>query len=773
MKRTVLASSVLLVVVLALAAGGVYDSRVSARQTSQLPVIALVAPVTGLSLPIGITHAGDGTGRLFIVEQAGRIRVFKNGALLTTPFLDISSRVVCCGERGLLGLAFPQDYATKNYFYVYYINAAGDSVVARYRRSAADPDTADPSSEQVVITVEQPAFTNHKGGHLAFGPRDRQLYVGLGDGGSGGDPDNRAQNPLQLLGKLLRLDVETGRPYRYTVPPDNPFVGRADSRPEIWALGLRNPWRYSLDRATGDLYTADVGQGLWEEVNFQPAASAGGENYGWRLMEGLHCFNPSSGCNMTGLTLPVHEYSHAGGNCSVTGGYVYRGATFARMQGLYIYGDYCTGIIWGLRRDGTGAWENAQLLDTSINISTFGEDEAGNLYVASHNTGTVFRIDDTGTLPPPPPTPEPARVQFVSASQTVAEQGASAAFTVSRSGDPSVALTVDYATSDATASERGDYTTARGTLAFAPGEVTKTVGVLVTDDARDEADETLNLTLHNVTGQASLGTPSAATLTITDNDPPTAGANPIDDSTFFVRQHYLDFLNREPDAGGLQFWTNNIESCGANQQCREVRRIDTSAAFFLSIEFQETGVLVYLLHKAATGNMPRFHDFMEDTQQAGRDVVVGVGAWQAQLEANKRALVNDFVTRPSFFAQYPTGQTPAQYVDALNANTGGVLTAAERDALVGGLTAGTETRATALRKIAENAEFRRVEFNNAFVLMQYFGYLRRNANDPPDTNFDGFNFWLAKLNQFNGNYVDAEMVKAFIASIEYRQRFGQ
>ena len=243
----------------------------------------------------------------------------------------------------------------------------------------------------------------------------------------------------------------------------------------------------------------------------------------------------------------------------------------------------------------------------------------------------------------------------------------------------------------------------------------------------------------------------------------------------FVTQHYRDFLNRDPDAAGLAFWVGGIEACGADQQCREVKRVDTSAAFFLSIEFQETGYLVYRAHQAAfnTGERLRFNAFLRDTQQIGRGVVVGVGDWQAQLEARKNAYLAEFVVRPEFVARYPQALPPAQLVDALNANAGGALSQAERDQLVNSLASGALTRAQVLRRVAEDADLVRNEFNPAFVLMQYFGYLRRNPDDPPDASFEGFNFWLQKLNQFNGNYVQAELVRAFIESIEYRRRFGQ
>jgi glucose/arabinose dehydrogenase len=347
--------------------------------------------VTGLNAPVHVTHAGDGSGRLFVVEQAGRIRLVRSGALQPTPFLDITSRVGCCGERGLLSVAFPPGYAAKRHFYVNYTNLAGNTVVARYRLSA-DPDLADPGSEQIVLSVTQP-FSNHNGGQLAFGP-DGYLYVGMGDGGSGGDPQDNGQRANTLLGKLLRLDVEAGT-QPYAIPPDNPFRTAAGWRGEIWAYGLRNPWRFSFDRSTGDLWIADVGQNRYEEVDFQPTGSAGGQNYGWRLMEGAHCYNPDP-CTTTGLTLPVVEYGRSDG-CSVTGGHVYRGSRYPRMQGVYLYGDYCSGRIWGVRRAGQ-SFSSVLLLDTAFAISTFGEGEDGAVYVADHARGEVHALTDPSAV---------------------------------------------------------------------------------------------------------------------------------------------------------------------------------------------------------------------------------------------------------------------------------------------------------------------------------------------------------------------------------------
>jgi hypothetical protein len=355
-------------------------------QAQGWPALTPTRVAGGFNLPLHVTHAGDGSGRLFVVEQGGRIRILNQGVLLSTPFLDISGRVSCCGERGLLSVAFPPGYATKGYFYVDYTDLVGNTVVSRFF-VMGEPNLANPTSEQIVLQVTQP-YANHNGGQLAFGS-DGFLYVSVGDGGSGGDPENRAQNPLELLGKILRIDVESGVA-PYGVPPSNPFVGNSAYRPEIWALGLRNPWRLSFDRLTGDLWIGDVGQGEWEEVDFQPVTSGGGENYGWRIMEGKHCYNAPT-CNQTGLVLPVVEYHHTVGGCSVTGGMVHRNPAQGSLDGIYFFGDYCTGRVWGLRPSGAG-WEMRLLLDSPFFISSFGEDESGRLYLADHSGGTVYGL---------------------------------------------------------------------------------------------------------------------------------------------------------------------------------------------------------------------------------------------------------------------------------------------------------------------------------------------------------------------------------------------
>lgn len=352
------------------------------------PTLTLTTYIMGFTDPVEITSARDGSNRLFIVEQGGKIFIVKNAASLPTPFLDVSAKVSCCGERGLLGLAFPPNYAVRKRFYVYYTDINGNTVVSRYW-VGDNPDVADPTREDIIFQTNQP-FANHNGGHIAFGP-DGYLYIGLGDGGSGGDPGNRAQNKLQHLGKMLRIDPESVVS-GYAVPATNPFISDASYKPEIWALGLRNPWKFSFDRFTGDLWIGDVGQDVNEEVNFEPAG-IGGRNYGWRIMEGLSCYNPATGCNQTGLTLPVAQHTHAEG-CSVTGGYVYRGETYQSMKGIYFFGDYCGGRIWGLKKNGT-EWEKRELYFNNQSLTAFGEDEAGELYVNGYGSGRIYKITAT------------------------------------------------------------------------------------------------------------------------------------------------------------------------------------------------------------------------------------------------------------------------------------------------------------------------------------------------------------------------------------------
>jgi glucose/arabinose dehydrogenase len=340
----------------------------------------------GLTRPLYLTHAFD--ERLFVVEQDGTIQIVENGRVLSQPFLDIGDRVGAQGnEQGLLSVAFHPDYQNNGRFFVNYTNTGGDTIIAQYQVEAGNPNQAEAAGEVVLLTVEQP-FGNHNGGLLKFGP-DGYLYAGLGDGGSAGDPENNGQNPATLLGTILRLDVDNGSEDGYTSPPDNPFVNSSEGgRDEVWAYGLRNPWRFSFDRLTGDLYIADVGQTTWEEVNFQPAGSSG-ENYGWNVMEGNHCYRAES-CETDGFVLPIFEYDHSQG-CSITGGYVYRGRQFPSLNGNYFVGDFCSGILWSLFPQAGGAWLATEVNDSDLLVTSFGEDVAGELYVVDRN-GRIFQI---------------------------------------------------------------------------------------------------------------------------------------------------------------------------------------------------------------------------------------------------------------------------------------------------------------------------------------------------------------------------------------------
>jgi len=359
--------------------------------------LAVELVADGFKQPVHLAAPPGASDRLFIVEQAGTIRIIKAGKTVPTPFLDIRDRVRSGGERGLLSIAFHPAYAANRRFFVYYTDRQGDLVISEFLTTPNDPDQADAFTERRFLAIEHRKYGNHNGGQLAFGP-DRFLYIGTGDGGSGGDPDNNAQNLGVLLGKLLRIDVDKpGGGKLYGIPPSNPFL-KKKAAPEIWAYGLRNPWRFSFDRGTGDLYVGDVGQNEWEEVNVQPASSPGGENYGWRYMEGSHCYDPPTGCPSRGLTLPVFEYPtprHA----AITGGYVYRGCRMPDLRGTYFYSDYLKGFIGTFVMDKGRATQprdvTPELTPRSFGskhqVSSFGEDNQGELYLVEHG-GQIYRL---------------------------------------------------------------------------------------------------------------------------------------------------------------------------------------------------------------------------------------------------------------------------------------------------------------------------------------------------------------------------------------------
>lgn len=352
---------------------------------------------SGLNRPVFVTAAPGDNERLYVVDQLGQIQIIKNGTVQTTPFLDLSDRVKALGnEQGLLGLAFHPEYPDSAYIFVNYTMAFDSTFVSRFNVTSAD--TADAFSEQVVLRQFQP-YSNHNAGMLAFSPLDGYLYIGFGDGGAAGDPQNRAQNPTTFLGKMLRIDVADGLPY--LIPPDNPFVGTVDTLPEIWAFGLRNPWRYSFDQANGDFYIGDVGQGAREEIDYQPYLSFGGENYGWRLKEGTLCYDPPGNCDtLVGLTDPIYEYDHAGAFCnSITGGYLYRGCAIPDLHGTYFFGGYCRQKIWSFRYDGVNLTEftdrTAELGLSNPDVSSFGTDNQGEIYIVVLS-GSIYKIVPDG-----------------------------------------------------------------------------------------------------------------------------------------------------------------------------------------------------------------------------------------------------------------------------------------------------------------------------------------------------------------------------------------
>jgi glucose/arabinose dehydrogenase len=364
------------------------------------PVIGFTNFITsGLSSPVDITNAGDGTNRLFIAEQGGTIKIYNGNGLLATPFLNISAIISSGGERGLLSVAFHPDYENNRYFFIYYTNLSGDITVARYQTQAGNPNEANAGSGVVLLTIPKP-FANHNGGDLNFGP-DGYLYFGTGDGGSGGDPNNFAQTGSSLLGKMIRIDINNfSTPPFYSIPPDNPYVADPNVDDRIWAVGLRNPWRWSFDRNTNDMWIADVGQGNWEEVNFRSAGNTGGINYGWRCYEATPTFNTANCLPQNNYTFPIFEYSHdfTTGGFSITGGFVYRGAEYPALQGYYICADYVSGNVWLIVSNGAGGWITRRQAGLPANISSFGEAENGTLYAVSLG-GSVFKVDVTAILP--------------------------------------------------------------------------------------------------------------------------------------------------------------------------------------------------------------------------------------------------------------------------------------------------------------------------------------------------------------------------------------
>ncbi|HLL72495.1 MAG TPA: PQQ-dependent sugar dehydrogenase [Pyrinomonadaceae bacterium] len=815
-----------------------------------VPPVTLEPVLSNLSSPILVTNARDGSNRLFVVEQPGRIRVLQPNASTPSVFLDITARVLAGGERGLLGLAFhPQFKANRRLFVNYTRRPDGATVIAEYRVSATNPNVVE-TNETVLLVIPQP-FENHNGGHVAFGA-DGYLYIGMGDGGSGNDPQNRAQNVDDLLGKMLRINVDQANGSTpYSSPSDNPYFGATAGRDEIYAVGLRNPFRFSFDRATGQLYAGDVGQGVREEIDI---ITRGG-NYGWRVFEGTRCtgLGPAQ-CIAANYQAPVAEYDHTGGRCSVTGGYVYRGTRGVLPAGAYIYADFCTGEMFLLQ--GTA---QSLLQDTNLNISSFGEDERGELYVvglggtvhrlnnscsfslrpesgfarASGETittiviggssecpwsavsnsdfitviggangspsgtvtlsvapngsgvprvGTVFIAGIIFTVTQPEITPDVPRIQFSQAAYEASEGAGHVNAVITRTGDNSLNASVKFetiddpaavpcATANGTAYARCDYSTTVDTIMFAQGESSKEIRIPLVDDAHVEGNETVRLRLSNVTNVAVLGEPTTATLTITDNDT-TAGANPIFTTPLFVRIHYLDFLSREPEAN--EPWSAILNNCPNGNNNPLCDRITVSAAFFGAPEFRLKGLFVYNFYRVAFNRRPEYSEIIPDMRSV-------TGEIPADTFSRRASFPVFFMQRPEFKAMYDSLSNEA-YVNALldryglqqitapdPQNPEGAarvkLTRAELTSRLGASGQQALTRAQVLRAIVESDEIVAVEYNGAFVAMQYYGYLRRT---PEET---GYQDWLRVINQDPQNV--RIMVNGFMNSREYYLRFGQ
>jgi glucose/arabinose dehydrogenase len=492
------------------------------RSAEAQPAIALVPHASGLSSPVGLAAAADGSGRLFIVQQGGRIAVHDGAQVLPTPFLDLTSLVLSGGEQGLLGLSFHPSYPATPFFFVNYTcrsgsldcPGGGDTIIARYSVSA-NPNVADPASRRVLLVIDQP-FANHNAGDLKFGP-DGYLWIPMGDGGSGNDPNCFAQRDDSLLGKVLRIDVDqnVNNPPFYGIPPDNPYIGPGNPPDEVYARGLRNPFRFSFDRSTGDLFIGDVGQSAREEVDFTALGTGAARNYGWKIMEGTLCTGNTGGCpgglpacNSPAYTLPILEYDHGLGDCAIIGGFRYRGTQVPTLAGRYLYSDNCTGRIRAGTESPPGTWTASELIDTPYNVSSFGEDQAGELYVTALNNGTVYRIVSAG----------PTAVSVSDVTVTEGDAGTvSAVFSVSLSAAVAQTVTVQYATADSTATAGIDYTAVTGTVIFAPGTATRLVSVPVLADLLDEDDEFFTLNLSNPTNATIADGQGVGT--ITDNDP--------------------------------------------------------------------------------------------------------------------------------------------------------------------------------------------------------------------------------------------------------------
>jgi glucose/arabinose dehydrogenase len=654
-------------------------------------------------------------GRLFICQQTGQLRVVKNGVLLPTPFISLT--VDPNGERGLLGVAFDPNFATNNFIYVYY-TATTPQTHNRVSRFTANGDVALAGSEVPILDLNNlSGATNHNGGAIHFGP-DGKLYIAVGENANSAN----SQTVGNLLGKILRINSDG------TIPADNPimFPGIAGSpsgiNRAIWSVGLRNPYTFTFHPVSGRMFINDVGQSTWEEINDGIA----GSNYGWSLCEGA-CTPPNAN-----FRDPLFQYGHGSSattGCAITGGAFYNPSTAnfpVDYVGKYFYAEFCSG--WIRRFDPASGTDTSFATGISNPVDLIVTSD-GSLYYLARGTGSVFRVRFNG------PTNSFGEV---TGRITRSSDGTSVSGAVVRMTGTQVRKTI----TDANGAYRFDNVPTNGVYTITPSRANFTF---------NPTERLLNQ-LGNSTDAPFTGIPTG-----TSN-------NPLDTPEYFVRQHYVDFLNREPDESGFNFWSDQIITCGTDVGCIDRRRVNVSAAYFLSIEFQQTGGLVNGLYRASFDRRPLYSEFLPDTQIVGQNVIVGQTGWENQLETNKQAFLNAWVLRPAFVNAYGALSDDA-YVDTLISHTGVAFITTERTALVNRLVNHTATRAQVLRQITEDPRFVALKFNETFVMMEYFGYLRRD----PDA--AGFQFWLDKLNQFNGNFEQAEMVKAFIVSIEYRDRF--
>lgn len=672
----------------------------------------------GLSNPTAMAFAPD--GRLFVCQQGGQLRVIKNGSLLGTPFVTLT--VDANGERGLLGVAFDPNFASNNFIYLYYTATTPQihNRVSRFTASSVNPDVVLAGSEVAILDLNNlSGATNHNGGAIHFGP-DGKLYVAVGENANSAN----SQTVGNLLGKILRINSDG------TIPAGNPttFPGITGSptgqNQAIWSVGLRNPYTFTFQSTTGRMFINDVGQNTWEEINDGIA----GSNYGWSICEGL-CAPPNANYRD-----PLFRYGHGSSSttgCAITGGAFYNPTTAnfpVDYIGKYFYAEFCTG--WIRRFDPATGTDTAFATGASNPVDLIVTAD-GSLYYLARGAGSVFRVRFNG------PTDT---LGTVTGRISNSSNGAGLAGVVVRMSGTQNRKTITDVNGDYTfdsVQTNGVYnlTPSRANFSFNPSE--------------------RSLSQLGNSTNAPFSAISAGTT-----------SNPLDTPEYFVRQHYLDFLNREPDESGFNFWSDQIIGCGADSTCIDRKLVNVSAAYFLSIEFQQTGGLVNGLYRTSFDRRPFYSEFVPDAGIVGQGVIVGRAGWEQLLENNKQSFANAWVQRAAFVNAYGALSDGA-YVDALISNTDVAFTSNERNALVNSLINHTATRAQVLRQIAEDPRFVNLKFNETFVLMEYFGYLRRD----PDAS--GYQFWLDKLNQFNGNFEQADMVKAFIVSAEYRNRFPQ